>query len=580
MRAARAGRTSVADLAPDAAAALTVLVLSWPMWRWGGYGLARDMVFTPRHPLDADAIGMGSTLPRAVPLDAVLGVLTTVIDGAVVFRLAVGGVLLLAGFGAHRMLRDQPVSARVLVAVLATWNPFVVERLALGQWALLASYASLWWLLPALRRVLDGDARALAAVVLWGWLGSLTPTGGVLMVLVTAATCLLRRRTPRRWLPLVLVLLGQLPWVLPGLLAGSGGTSDPAAVTDFAARAERPGGALLTLLGTGGTWSRFTVPPSLGGALGFVLTAAVAGVLLGGGREVWRRMPGLVVAGALGFVLASLAHLPGGDDLLVQVVAHVPGGGLLRDGQKWLVPYVMVVVLCAGRTLARVSERLGRADVDVARLLTGVAALVPLLLLPDAASRTWAALRPVTMPPDLVHAVAVLDRAPASAGAVVTLPWASYRQLSWGNPLSVADPLPRWAAREVVVSDALRTPSGLLHGEDRRAGRVGAALRAPDPSAALTRLGVGFALVYRDQPGSAVIGGIPLVRGPTVALYRLPGRVVTQPDLHPSLLVGAVAAADLAWGAILVGCLVASAVAARRRTGSPRDPRSPAPEHC
>ena len=110
---------------------------------------------------------MGTSLPRAVPLDAVVAALSSVVDGAVVFRVAVVGMLLLAGWGAHRLLAGAPtVDARaVLTAVAAVWNPYVVERLALGQWALLAWYAALWWLLPAVRRVLAGDRTSWSAVV-------------------------------------------------------------------------------------------------------------------------------------------------------------------------------------------------------------------------------------------------------------------------------------------------------------------------------------------------------------------------------------------------------------------------------
>ena len=76
---------------PDGLVVLVTLALTWPMWTAGGYGLARDLVFTPRAPWTLDAIGMGTSLPRAVPLDAVLAALTTVVDGAVVFRVAVAG---------------------------------------------------------------------------------------------------------------------------------------------------------------------------------------------------------------------------------------------------------------------------------------------------------------------------------------------------------------------------------------------------------------------------------------------------------------------------------------------------------
>lgn len=575
MRRARADSLRLHWL-PDVVALVTVLVLTGPMWWRGGHALARDMVFTPRYPWNDDAIGMGTSLPRAVPLDAVLATLTSVLDGALVFRLAVGGVLLLAACGAHRAVAGLPLAAQVLVAVAALWNPYVVERLALGQWALLAAYAALWWLLPALRAALDGDPGALPRVLVWSWLGSLTPTGGVLVLLVVVCTCLARPAAGRRAVqPIAVAVLGQLPWLLPSLLAGSGAVSDPDGVAAFASRAERAGGAVMTLVGTGGVWSPFVAPASLGSAFGHVLTGVVVIVLVVGLRGVWRRAPGLVVAAAVGFVLAALAHLPGGAETVRWAVDHVPGAGIVRDGQKWLMPYVVVVVLAAADALTAARERLRRRDVELAGLVAGALALVPVVLMPDAGARTWEAVRPVHLPDDLSRAVDALDAADPDTGAAVTLPWTSYRQFSWGNPLSAADPLPRWTHHDVVVSDELRTKNGTVSGEDRRARELADVLRrgaGEGIGPRLGALGVGWVLVYRDQPDAPELdlSGLDRVEsGRAVALYRVPGPVATVDPSHSAAAVASVGAVDVAWGLVgLVALLWLGRVRiARRRFG-------------
>lgn len=539
---------------PDLAALVTVLVLTGPMWWRSGHGLARDLVFTPRHPLGADAIGMGAGLPRAVPLDAVLALLTTVLDGAVLFRLAVGGVLLLAACGAHRALSDLPVVARVLAAVFALWNPYVVERLALGQWALLAAYAALWWLLPALRAALDGEPGGLRRVLVWAWLGSLTPSGGVLVVMLVASTCLVRRGEVARVVrTLAVVCVGQLPWLLPSLLAGSGAVSDPLGVSAFASRAERPGGAVATLVGTGGVWSPFVTPSSLGTGFGLVLTAVVVVVLVLNVSALWRSERGLLVAAAVGFLLAALPHLPGGADLLRWSVEQVPGAGILRDSQKWLMPYALVVVVSAARSLAAARHWLRERDEDLGGLVAVILVLAPLMLMPDAMVRTWEAVRPVHLPADLTRAVAVLDAADADTGAVVAVPWSSYREFSWGNPVSAADPLPRWTRHSVVSADALATPRGKVSGEDPRAREVAALLRGGDPGKEgreLADRGIGWVLVYRDQPGAASLGlsGMePVLSGAEVSLYQLPGPVARRGSAHSRASLWTVAAVDLAW---------------------------------
>ncbi len=564
---------------PDALVAVVVLVLTWPMWTTAGYGLARDMVFSPRAPWTLDAIGMGSSLPRAVPLDGVLAAATSVVDGAVVFRVAVAGVLLAAGWGAHRLLavvvQEVSPAARCLVGVAAVWNPYVVERLALGQWALLATYAAMWWLLPVVRRVLAGERRAWWASVCLILVASLTPTGGALVLMVVVATLVVvvvHRDSIARAVRLLLVAVAaQLPWVLAGVLGAASATSDPLGVEVFAARAERPGGVWPSLLTTGGVWSPFQVPASLTSWGGHALTVLVVVVLLAGGARMARREQALALAAVVGFVLAGLAHLPGGGDALAWAVEHVPGSGLLRDGQKWLLPYVVVVVSSAGIAVTRAERALRRRDSDLGALLVGAMALLPVVLVPDAAGRTWQALEPVTYPDDLTRAVAVLDD-PDAVGEVVTLPWASYREFSWGNPVSAADPLPRWTERPTVVSDALLTESGSVAGEDTRAREVETALARTDVPLAesLAAADVGWVLVYADQPGAAELdtsGLTPVVDGSDVRLFRVPGadrEPESSVDSAGPVAVAAVAAVDAAWGVALLGGLLGGLIVAVR----------------
>ena len=119
------------------------------------------------------------------------------------------------------------------------------------------------------------------------------------------------------------------------------------------------------------------MPGSLASWPGHLLTAVVVVALLAGGMRVVRAEPALAVAAAVGFVLAGAAHLPGGADALGWAVAHLPGAGLLRDGQKWLMPYVVVVVTSAGVAAARAEAALRRRDADLGRLVAGALVLAP-----------------------------------------------------------------------------------------------------------------------------------------------------------------------------------------------------------
>ena len=555
------------DLALDLGVVGLAALLVAPLWTGAGYGLARDLVFVPRFALTDDALGAGSVLPRAVPLDAVLAMTTSLVDGAVVFRVAVLGVLVLAGCGAHRLGRDLARPARVLMAVAAVWNPYVVERLAMGQWALLASYAALWWLVPAVRRAREGDRASALACVGWLTLASLTPTGGLVALLVVVAV-------GRRVGLVTVAALWQLPWVLPSLLGASAVAGDPAGVAAFSARGEVPGGVLPTLLTGGGIWNPFVVPASATTAWGLLgVVGAVLAMVLGG-RSVLATQRGLVVAGVVGFLLALLPALPGGADLVTWVVGHVPGGGLLRDSQKWLAPYVVVLVLCAGAAVQRLVEPAERAPLAAeARLLVALsAAVLPVVLLPDAPREVWPAVRPVSYPADLARAVETLDRAPAASGDAVTLPWASYRRFPWGNDLSAADPVSRWADHTVVVRSDLAVPGSVVRGDDPRAAAVGDVLQGPrdDLVAGLRSLGVGWVLVHDGSvptqpsvPDAGLPGLDPVVDGPDVTLYRIEGvDPADVPPGHPGrrtilLLL------DAAW--LLIGLLCAAGATLQTR---------------
>ncbi len=515
-----------------------------------------------------------------MPLVAVLALVTSVVDGAVVFRVAVLGVLVAAGCGAHRLGRDLPTGSRLLMAVAAMWNPYVLERLAMGQWALLAGYAALWWLVPALGRFLRGDRWAVLSVLAWGTVASLTPTGGLLalgLASAAAVVALVRGTAPpaRAAAAVAVAAVWQAPWVLPALSGAAAATSDTTGVLAFASRGERPGGVLLSLVGTGGIWNPFVVPDTSQSWWGVGLSVAAVAALVVGGPRLLRRETGLVVAAAVGLVLALLPHLPLGADLLEAAVVHVPGAGLLRDSQKWLAPYAVALVYAAGLACSGLFVAAGRRGVELATLAVATGALVPVLMVPDGAGVVWTALRPVSYPSDLREAVAVLSAAPATSGEAITLPWMSYRRYPWGNDLSAADPAARWAQHSVVVSDDLAVPGAVVEGEDVRAAQIDQALAA-DPgrrAAALAAAGVGWVLVYDDAgPATPVDGLDERVAGQHVSLYAVPG-VSAPPDAGGWGRAGALmAGVDLLW--LAVGLVAAAAAAfraaraARRRGGA------------
>jgi hypothetical protein len=520
------------------------IVLLWPQ-RLAGYGLGHDMVFTPRQPLTPQSLGLGTGTPRAVPLDALVAVASRVLDGAVLGRIALLAPLLLAGWGCTRLLRPNSLPAAVAVAGFAVWNPFVVERLALGQWALLWAYGALPWLVRAAARFSDQPAdrpgrsswlRPTAALLCWLACCAITPTGALIGAGVAVAV-VASRQLSRLAPVLAAAVLVQLPWLVPALTSAAGATSDPRGVAAFAARSERPGGAWMSLLGLGGIWNADVTPASRAGLLGYLGTAAVLAALLAGlpglyarlGRRLTRR---LVLVAVTGLVLAMAGTVPGLDTGLRWAVRELPGAGLLRDGQKWLMPFVLLAVLSAGAAVQRLTGRLADRLPGWPVVLAALA--LPLVLLPDAPATLKAPLTPVRYPSEWRQAA---QQVRGSSSAVLVLPFGSYRSFGWAPGRTVLDPAPRWLPAETVVDDRLAVSGAVLSGEDPAARRVAALLGSqPAPAAlgpALAAQGIGWVLREADTPGPAgpdLSGLQPVLTGGAVELYRVPGLVQAAAD--------------------------------------------------
>lgn len=566
-------RATVRRVVLDAWPVLVAAVLLLPLLTRPGIPLARDLVFVPRQPWTDAVLGLGDAAPRAVPLDALVSLATVALDGGVLARVVLPLLLATAGWGAHRLVRDLGTPARLAAGGLAVWNPFVVERLALGQWALLAAYAALPWLAMAAARFRVGARlRDLAPVVLWLALASVTPTGGLIAGAVALVFGLGGPARAVRLVPVVLVL--QLPWLLPALTGTAGVTSDPDGVAAFAARAEGPGGVVTAVVGLGGIWDAGSVPGTRETWWATVTAVVVVLALVVGGRHLWRSR-GASDAGrwavlAAGGLLLALASSTGwGADALGRAVETVPGAGLLRDSQKLAAPYVVVAVACVAATLHLLVARARAWGSEVGTAGAVLAAAVPVLLLPDATGAVWATVDPVQPTPDLDAVAAVVDGSDAD---LVTLPWRSYRRFDWGSDLVSSDPAVRWLDVDVVVADDLAVGATTVQGESDRAREVGAALRDGPPAEVLPGLGVGWVLVYLDDPDVDRLDLAGLTEehaGRDLALYSVPGPVADPAgdDGSRRLLV--------VLGDLLAALLVAAAAvvgATSRKYGSRRLP--------
>ncbi len=539
-----------------------------------GYLLSYDMVFVPNPPFSAALLGFTGGPARAVPSDAVITVAAHLLPADLVQKIVLLLIFVLACSGAAALLaagwRDRaggpaPVLACLACGVFYTWNPFVAERLLIGQWALLLGYAGLPWVM---RELVTGPARIRPIRLLLVMLPA--AIGGFAAMAVTglaAVPATLARRDQatagpaggrgRRLVTVVVVLvLLSLPWLVPSLVVPV--HTDPAGVNLFAARADTPFGRLGSLVMLSGIWNGQTVPRGYGGAVSVfwlvVVACAVVGYVLAGGRfpgvvpagehDRRRGWPGIGVAGLAGLAVAAIGITSPTRAVLRYLVTVSPGFAILRDGQQFVAALALTEAVGLGAALAWLLHRsadswgqprdrprrgapAGRQRTEPATAVIGVLAVIaPVLLLPGMAWGLAGRIRPVQYPADWMAARTIMD-SDRRPGNVLVLPWAAYRRYPWNNGEAVYDPWNKLLAREVISNDGLQVGSQTLSQESPASIRLNRIVTSAGP---LTSRLLDAGVVY------VVVDAGPLLHAPRADLAgqaRLPGArvIVDSPDL-------------------------------------------------
>ncbi|NMM84515.1 hypothetical protein B2J88_09075 [Rhodococcus sp. SRB_17] len=538
--------------------ALSALILG-PLFG-SGYLLLRDAVSTPRSYLTDSALGLTDAAARAVPQDALIAALSTVVDGGLVVKALLFTALWLAGWGAAHMvavlLPSAGLGPQLVASTVMLWNPYVAERLLQGHWSLLAGYGALPWIVCAgigVRRRIPGSWWALAAALAFA---GLTPTGALLGL----TTALVVVGSPGGQSPVLrrlsgvfaLFLVVASPWLTATLLSdGAGAGSDPAGVAAFAARAEPGLGTLGSLAGLGGVWNSAAVPATRATLFAVVGTVLLLIVVLSGIPALWRRRRNPVIAAlgllALAAVLApALGATPWGLDVGRWSVESFSGAGLLRDSQKWVALAAPFYALSAAAAVMWAQQRfpLPRPTWSIA------AVVVTVLALPDLIWGVGGALKPVTYPQTWTT---VSEQLRGESGDVAVLPAGMFRAFTYSGDAPVLDPAPRFLPLDVLQTGQLIVAGGAVGGEGTRAGQVEDLLLSGGGSAELAALGVGWVLVERDTPGqfdeSSLRDLEKVFADNDLALYRVPGDIAVHQA--SSISRAAVIIAHLAW--VLMG---------------------------
>ena len=499
-----------------------------------GFVLTYDMVFVPGPPFSSALLGLAGGPARPVPSDAVVAVAARVLPADTLQKLILLSIFLLACSGAAALLAGcwrartgdrPPVPAGLAAGVYYAWNPYVAERLAMGQWALLLGYAGLPWVLRLLCAgpVRTGGGRLLLTLLP----AAVGGFGGMVITGLAAAPAALARgdgpgqRARRLAVVLAACLLLSLPWVIPSL--NESVRADPAAANLFAGRADTPFGSLGSLALLSGIWNAQAVPVGYGGLPAacwlVVVAAAVAGYLLV--ARPMRLSPGLGVAGLTGLAVAALGLTPPGLAVLRALISAWAGFAVLRDGQQYVAALALTEAIGLGAGVSWVLRQVRAGPV-----LAVLAVLAPVLLLPGLAWGAAGRLHAVKYPADWLTARQLID-SDQGPGTVLLLPWAQYRRYQWNDGEAVFDPWSRLLARDVIYDDALTVGRQTIGQESAQSIQLNQVIAEPGPlTGKLRAAGVRYVVVDAGPLLGPPGGGL-------AAAARLPGArlVMASQDL-------------------------------------------------
>jgi hypothetical protein len=364
------------------------------------------------------------------------------------------------------------------------------------------------------------------------------------------------------------VAAANAPWLVAGLLHAPDARSDAAGAAVFALGDPGSLPGPVAALSLGGIWNGEVVPASQLGLLGWAFVCLVVCLAVAGARTWWRaarprEAAALLGCWLLGYALAVLTWAA--PDAVGAIAAAVPGGGLLRDGARWLALCAPLLVVVAGHGTQALLARLAAAPVPRATAAMALAVL-PVTFMPDAALGVGGRLEARDYPAAYAEARAAVvgDDEP---GDVLLLPLSAYRQPDWAEGTKMLDPAGRYLPRDYVASDELVVSGQVVAGEDPRVPQVATALESGSAQAradALSNLGIGWVVV--TAPGAPEVAGELLVASSDLRLVRL--AAAAQEREAPA---GWLVALALAWLAFAFTAVLGAGLALRRAHRGPRE---------
>ena len=432
-----------------------------------GYILTFDMAWTPH--LAAPAVGNAN----GAAVQWLLHVLALAVPSMIIQKIMLLGLLMLAGWGAHRLAALRFNTAVAYVAgTFAIFNPFVYGRFMTGQYLVLAGYALLPWVVAAVWRLLEQPSRrhtlaVAGSMIALSWL-SIHAIG--LALVATAAVTI--GWGAGRWRRLVeparrrAFVAAALIWIIANgfwlgpFLAGATEQAHYVAAFDLAqARAFQTAGAPglpapAAVAVLQGFWAdplgQYVLPSSTGWLFGLAELTLI-GLMTAGLVSAWRRrdrlMLGLAAAGLLAWVLAVGIAWPPAAGLSAWLIDHLPYYRGYREPHKWAALLALAQATCLAGGLDVVRRRWPWPDTQPLEL---AARLVPLATVPMLLWGAGGQLRSVDYPASWYQ----LDRRLSAAqlgGPVLLLPWHQYLTLDFAGRLA-ANPAGQFFSFPTVTS--------------------------------------------------------------------------------------------------------------------------------
>lgn len=403
----------------------------------------------------------------------------------IVLVVVVGGILMARACRTHF---DVSPAASVGAGTLFVVNPFVEERVLMGQLVLVLDYSLLPLMIPMLATTVashgkDGATKAIAAVAAISLVE--IHVGGMALLLFVVATMFapIRRRLKllRSLAAAAVTATVHMYWVLPVVLEREYARLGSGDLAAYAPRPRGPGILPHVLLLHGGWREEFPAPLETSAGLflvGFlpIIAVAIYGIWKALGSHRSTRLGAIAaVACLVGVILGMGTSFPLTAWVTQLLYDYLPGYGIYREPQKWVGLVAFGYSIFFGLGLHELGRRLPQSR----RVQGLVAACAILPLLAASGTMLWGfggRLQTSEFPRGWHRADALTGR---DEGKLLFLPWNLYQPLPFAGNRTIASPADRFFEMPVLVSrDAALRAEASTRPADPRDRYIASLLRA------------------------------------------------------------------------------------------------------